>query len=144
VDFDCEKFPWPDASMDAVTCMHVIEHLQDVDKLLAEMARLLKPGGRAYFETPHEKSLDMPSAKGQFTLNFFDDPTHIRVVTMNEFGDKVSKVPKLKVIKSGISRNLFFASTYPFLYLSSPSRKRYTAQVHWIGWSAYLIFEKVA
>jgi SAM-dependent methyltransferase len=64
VDLEREKLPWPEHSMDAITCMHVVEHLSDLTSLLAEVARLLKPGGRAYFETPHPKSLTLASPRG--------------------------------------------------------------------------------
>jgi len=142
VDFDCDKFPWQDASMDSITCMHVVEHLQQLDNLLAETARMLKPGGRAYFETPHEKTVDLPSAKGRFTLNFYDDPTHVRVVKMDDLAARFSRIPGISVVSTGISRQLLFAASYPFFYLLPPSRKRFTAQVHWIGWSACLIVRK--
>lgn len=40
-----EKLPYSDASFDAITCMDVLEHLQDEQPVLAEMRRVLKPGG---------------------------------------------------------------------------------------------------
>jgi len=143
LDFCAEKFPWPDASMDTITCMHVIEHLDDLTNLLREMARLLKPGGRVYFETPHPKTVDLPRTGGKFTLNFFDDPTHIRVVTMEELA---SKLPpgSFQIEKTGVSRNWIFAASHPLFCLMPESRKRFTARVHWIGWSAYLVARKPA
>ncbi len=138
LDFSADKFPWPDRSMDIITCMHVIEHLDSLTNLLAETARLLKPGGFAYFETPHPKTVHLPSAAGKFTLNFYDDPTHIRVVTMDELAEKIANTP-LQVEKTGVSRNWLFAAAHPLLCLTPESRQRYTARVHWIGWSAYLV-----
>jgi 2-polyprenyl-3-methyl-5-hydroxy-6-metoxy-1,4-benzoquinol methylase len=121
--------------------MHVIEHLDGLTNLMKEVHRVLTPGGRAYFETPHVKTLDLPSAKGKFTLNFYDDSTHTKVVKMDEFS-KLCEGLGFKASPSGISRNLFFAATYPFLYFAKESRKRFTAQVHWIGWSAFVILTK--
>src|SRR6266478_6557605 len=63
-DLEREKLPWPNQSMEAITCMHLIEHLKDSTLLLLEAARLLKPGGRIYFETPHPKSLALSSPPG--------------------------------------------------------------------------------
>ena len=141
-DFECEKLPWPDAAMDSITCMHLIEHLNDLSLLLAETARLLKPGGRVYFETPHPKSLALSSppgvAAGTFTLNFFDDPTHVRPVAAGALAQRVRSAG-LEVIASGTSRNWLFAAAWPVLALFPSSRKKFTARVHWIGWSAYLI-----
>ncbi len=77
--------------MDAITCMHLVEHLRDPSLLVAEIARLLKPGGRVYFETPHPKTLTLPSLRdapgGGFTMNFHDDPTHFRLVSVNELAE---------------------------------------------------------
>jgi len=144
VDFECERLPWSDGSMDAITCMHLVEHLHDCTLLLREIARLLKPGGRAYFETPHPKSVDLPSlrhAAVPFTLNFHDDPTHVQLVPMTELAG-LADGAGLRVESSGISRNWLFAATHPLFALLPPSRKKYTAQVHWIGWSACLVAGK--
>jgi SAM-dependent methyltransferase len=138
LDFTQDRLPWPDHSLDAITCMHVIEHLENLKNLLAEITRLLKPGGRVYFETPHPKTVHLPSAAGKFTLNFYDDSTHVRVVTMEELATQVSAT-NLRVAATGTSRNWVFAAAHPFLSLFPESRKKYTARVHWIGWSAYLI-----
>jgi len=40
-----EKLPFADSSFDAVVCMDVLEHLRDEQPALAEMRRVLKPGG---------------------------------------------------------------------------------------------------
>lgn len=140
-DFVTDRLPWPDQSMDAITCMHVVEHLERLDNLLVEVARLLKPGGRIYFETPHPKTVHLPSAKGKFTLNFFDDPTHVRVVSLQELEEQLRSTP-LRPLAAGISRNWLFAAAHPFYFLAGESRKKFTARVHWIGWSAYLIAQR--
>jgi 2-polyprenyl-3-methyl-5-hydroxy-6-metoxy-1,4-benzoquinol methylase len=41
-----------DASFDAITCIDAINHFPDRPKMLAEWARLLKPGGRVLFTDP--------------------------------------------------------------------------------------------
>lgn len=144
VDFECDRLPWPDGSMDAITCMHLVEHLRDCGWLLQDIARVLKPGGRAYFETPHPKSLTLPSrrqATVPFTMNFHDDPTHVKVVSVEQLKEQAEGAG-LRVECSGISRNWLFAAAHPIFTLLPPSRKKYTAQVHWIGWSACLIASK--
>ena len=140
-DFTRDTLPWPDHSMEAITCMHVVEHLEDLKNLLMETARLLKPGGRIYFETPHPKTLDLPSAKGKFTLNFFDDPTHIRVVPPDSLAEQLSAT-SLQFVRSGVSRNWLFAASHLMYRFRPESRKKFTARVHWIGWSAYLVAQQ--
>jgi ubiquinone/menaquinone biosynthesis C-methylase UbiE len=47
VDGDIEKMPFPDASFDLVISIEVIRYLKDPSKGLAEIARVLRPGGTA-------------------------------------------------------------------------------------------------
>jgi SAM-dependent methyltransferase len=140
-DLERERLPWPDQSVDAITCMHLVEHLQHLTHLLAEAARLLKPGGRIYFETPHPKTVGLPSlsgvAAGTFTFNFYDDPTHVRPVPVPALAEHARQAG-LAVEGSGISRNWLFACAYPFYAFRPPSRQKLTARVHWVGWSAWL------
>lgn len=143
VDFQKGPLPWPDASMDAITCLHVVEHLDSLEPLFKEIARVLKPGGRVYVETPHPKTLNLPSAAGRFTLNFHDDPTHVRVVTTEQLRNGL-ETPGLRVETSGISRNWIFAVMHPVFMWLPESRKKFTARVHWLGWSAYLIARRPA
>lgn len=46
-----EQLPYSDNFFDAVVSFHAIEHVQDVDRVVQEMFRVLKPGGRVYIET---------------------------------------------------------------------------------------------
>ena len=45
----------------------------------------------------------------------------------------------LEVVASGTSRNWLFAAAWPLWAFLPPSRKKFTARVHWLGWSAFLI-----
>src|SRR5690242_15419572 len=60
-DLEKERLDLASGSMDTITCTHLVEHLHDLTPLLKETMRVLKPGGRAYFETPHPKSLILSS-----------------------------------------------------------------------------------
>lgn len=146
-DLERETLPWPGGSMDAITCMQLVEHLRDLNLLMQEAARLLKPGGRIFFETPHPKTLSLPSlqgrAKGMFTLNFYDDPTHVRCVPVATLAACVRGVG-LEVVASGISRNWLFAAAHLCYWFLPPSRRKYTARVHWLGWSSFLIARRPA
>ncbi len=47
-----ESLPFPDASFDLVSLDNVLEHVNDRDRTLAEIRRVLRPGGILYLVTP--------------------------------------------------------------------------------------------
>lgn len=49
---DIRAISYPDDSFDLVICHHVLEHIDDDRKAMAEMRRVLKPGGRAILSVP--------------------------------------------------------------------------------------------
>jgi 2-polyprenyl-6-hydroxyphenyl methylase / 3-demethylubiquinone-9 3-methyltransferase len=48
-----ETLPYADGSFGVVACCDVIEHVVDVDRVLAEAARVLRPGGVFLYDTPN-------------------------------------------------------------------------------------------
>lgn len=54
---DLASAGFPDDSFDLVTVRHVIEHIPEPDSFMAELARILKPGGRLVIETPNSEAL---------------------------------------------------------------------------------------
>lgn len=46
-----DRLPFADAHFDFVSCCDVLEHIQDWDAVIAEIARVLKPGGVFLFDT---------------------------------------------------------------------------------------------
>jgi SAM-dependent methyltransferase len=144
-DLERDRLPWTDASMDAVTCIHLVEHLTDLTLLLQEVVRLLKPGGRVYFETPHPKSLVCSSARGRAalgcTVNFYDDPQHTRPVTLGSLTKQVCGLG-LDLVSTGTARNWLYSAAYVVYGFLPPSRKKYIAYLHWTGWQVYLVSSK--
>lgn len=68
-DVEREPLALADASVDAVLCMHLIEHLQSPENLLREVRRVLRPGGTAFLVTPDWRKQ---------VKTFYRDPTHVR------------------------------------------------------------------
>ncbi len=73
-----EPLPFDDASFDAVVAGELFEHLQFPDTLVAEIARVLRPGGVLVGSVPN-------AYRFQSRLRFLlgqapeDDPTHLRM-----------------------------------------------------------------
>jgi len=54
---DLHSAKFPAESFDLVSARHLIEHLPDPDSFMAEVARILKPGGYLQIRTPSSKAL---------------------------------------------------------------------------------------
>ena len=46
-----EAMQFPDGSFDLVACCDVLEHVDDLEKVIREVSRLLKPGGVFFYDT---------------------------------------------------------------------------------------------
>jgi SAM-dependent methyltransferase len=57
---DMRSLPFPAASFDSVVSIQSIEHVPDAERVLAEVARVLRPGGRAVFVTPNRLTFGRP------------------------------------------------------------------------------------
>jgi predicted SAM-dependent methyltransferase len=49
---DIHNLPFEDNSIDAIICMNVLEHVEEPQKAVREIYRVLKPGGYCYIEVP--------------------------------------------------------------------------------------------
>jgi len=105
----------PDNYFDAVIFSHVIEHLNNGDRVLRELVSKLKPGGRIYVEFPNLTSLSLPSSPLD-TLNFYDDPSHVRLYDLKETTDILLE-RNCKILRSGTRRNMVRIAVTPFLLL---------------------------
>jgi 2-polyprenyl-3-methyl-5-hydroxy-6-metoxy-1,4-benzoquinol methylase len=69
VNFEFDKLPLENNSIDFIVTLAVIEHISNPDNFLSEILRVLKPGGIIYISTPNWYY----SYK-----EFYNDPTHVK------------------------------------------------------------------
>jgi SAM-dependent methyltransferase len=68
--WDVTAIPHPDASFDAILCSHVLEHVRDDGLAMAELHRVMRPGGWAVIQSPvdwsrattYEEEVEDPAA----------------------------------------------------------------------------------
>lgn len=135
-----------DSSFDLISCIHVLEHINNPSNPLKEFRRLLKKSGRLYVETPNTRSLYMPSFTRDRTWNFYDDPTHIRPYSTGAL-KKLCETNGFKVIKAGIYREWKYALALPISPVISIAlrdlRPIHYSLIHTWGWSSFCYCEKI-
>lgn len=52
VKMDVHDIPFEENTFDVVICNHVLEHVDDADKVMKEFYRVMKPGGWGIFQVP--------------------------------------------------------------------------------------------
>lgn len=96
---DAEKIDVPDASFDAVFDFGIIHHIPIWQKSVKEVARVLKPGGRFFFEEVTVQALNR-----WFYRTFLEHPTENRF-TAEEF---IAELEKNKINVGDNKQSWFF------------------------------------
>jgi ubiquinone/menaquinone biosynthesis C-methylase UbiE len=93
--------PFEDNSFDVITCMDVIEHLENPEFVLSEMRRVLKPGGRFLFHIP---VTDIFLSSDWFYQKFFPQSFDKKMQDAGHFLEIMKSNNQLKEIiaKSGL------------------------------------------
>lgn len=144
--YNGEKFPHQDNYFDIIIVNHVLEHIQNPERILTELKRVIKNKGRIYIEVPNKRSLwGKPHGKFAGTVHFFDDPTHLRPYSQIELAE-LCRQSGFRIIKSGIARNFLHLILSPILLFTGtlmPDTLHYMyARNSLIGWASYIILEK--
>jgi SAM-dependent methyltransferase len=102
----------PNDFFDVIMMSHVIEHLYNGDRVLTSLVPKVKQHGVIYIEFPGFRSTKFPSMRE--TLNFFDDPTHVRIFSIQEILNILTPL-KCFPIRFGTRRNWFYIFMMPIL-----------------------------
>ena len=116
-----ERLPFARGSFDVVIIKHIIEHLPRPELAIAELGRVLRPGGLLLFSTPNLESLLRP-LKGDRWIGY-QDPTHISLKppeawldllrdaggmhVMRVFGDGFWDVPYVPLVPAALQKVIF-------------------------------------
>jgi SAM-dependent methyltransferase len=83
VRIDLTQIDFPDARFDVVICNHVLEHIPDDRQALAEILRILRPGGWAMLQVPIAPSMatrqDVNTTDPQKRLRLYGQTDHVRL-----------------------------------------------------------------
>jgi ubiquinone/menaquinone biosynthesis C-methylase UbiE len=115
-----EDLPFADGLFGVIVIKHVVEHLPHPEKAIAELGRVMAPGGALILATPNLASLSRPSKGNQWIG--YHDPTHISLKPPSEWlamlkdaGFKLKRVfadgfwdaPYVPVIPKSLQKLLF-------------------------------------
>ena len=96
IKMDVHEIPFKDNTFDVVICNHVLEHVDDADKVMSEFYRVMKSGGWGIFQVP----IDQSSPYTKEDKNIIDpkereklywQSDHVRLFGL-DYGKKLSKV----------------------------------------------------
>ncbi len=90
---DAHRLPFGDASLDGIISTALLEHVEHPEPILAEMRRVVRPGGLVYVEVP-------------FLQGYHPDPIDMRRYTRPGLEQKVSEAG-FTIVESGVSGGPF-------------------------------------
>lgn len=92
--YDITALDIPDNSLDLIICYHILEHITEDAKAMAELLRVLKPGGQAVIQTPFKEgaiyedfSITAPSEREKH----FGQDDHVRIYSVAGLKERLEK-----------------------------------------------------
>lgn len=106
---DLTDLPFVEATFDMIICNHVLEHIQEDEKAMAEIFRVLKPGGMAILQVPYEANREKTFSDDSITdpkerAKIFGQYDHVRIYGMDYF-DTLAKMG-FEVVKEDFTSKL--------------------------------------
>ena len=124
-DLNILPYPFEDSLFDEIIADNVVEHLDDVIKIMEELSRISKPGARIKIIVPYFRSrwayID-PTHQHHFTVDSFAyfDPDHIlsKLYRYSKVRFKVEKVIFNELLKNGVLKSALvsIANKWPIRY----------------------------
>ncbi|MCY2687847.1 class I SAM-dependent methyltransferase [Salinimicrobium sp. TH3] len=129
VQADITAIPYGNNMFDFIMCNHVLEHIENDQKALAELYRVMKPGGRGIFLVPIDERFE--KTYEDFTITAptereraFGQSDHVRICG-RDYLDRYREAG-FKVTISDFGRN--FSSKKRYKYGILPTQKIYLCE----------------
>ena len=93
--YDITDIPEPDSRFDWVVCYHVLEHVEDDQKAMSELFRVLKNGGKAIVQTPFKDGdifEDTTIRTPKERLKYFGQEDHVRIYSVHGLKSRLEQV----------------------------------------------------
>lgn len=102
VFYDGKKIPFADNSFDNIFCSEVLEHIFNPDEIIAELNRVLKPGGKILLTCPfvwgeHEIPVDY-ARYTRFALKYLMEKHGFNIVLLEKSGDYRSTLYQMRIV----------------------------------------------
>jgi SAM-dependent methyltransferase len=96
-DEDATRLSFNDNSFDVVIGNHILEHIPDDTKAMAEIYRVLKPGARAILQVPYSEkninTIEEPAINNpQKQCALFGQKDHVRIYSLNNYLYRLKQV----------------------------------------------------
>ncbi len=94
-NYDITSLPEPDNSFDRIICYHVLEHIENDLKALAELFRVLKTKGSVVIQTPFTEGAiyDNPAIITEVDrLHHFGKEDHVRIYSVSGLKERLESV----------------------------------------------------
>lgn len=88
IEGDGRKLPYQDREFDGALALEVLEHIQETDQVLAELARVIKPGGKLVVGVPTAAT---ERIYYRFNQDFAKMATHVHVFSKRGLTEKLEQ-----------------------------------------------------
>lgn len=109
--YDITQIPHDNDFFDLTICYHILEHIENDEKAMGELARVLKPGGFCLVQTPFKEGdiyEDFSIKKTHERLTAFGQEDHVRIYSINGLQERLLKNGFRKVDVETFEKNEYY------------------------------------